>query len=62
MEIALNFDTHEIYSDYKILLESFEKESIISWLNTNEHILLLFLTGVRLGRKYDAAKEYQYDE
>jgi hypothetical protein len=61
-EIVYDDVNKRVMYDNDTLLKATEKKDFNRWLNTNEHIIGLFMTGVRLGRKYDMKDEYQYDE
>ena len=61
-EISMNFTSRQILYDNEFLAKALEKKDVAGWMNTNEHILKLFMTGVRLGQRYDSRNEYQYDK
>lgn len=60
-EISINFSSRQILYDNDFLTKVLEKKDVAHWMNTGEHILKLFLTGVRTGQKYDSRSEYQCD-
>ena len=59
MEIVLNLDNSKALYDRETLMKAFEKDGVINWLNTNEHIFWVFLSGFSMGENYDPSKEYQ---